>query len=93
MKGATTLFSDHRDCESYIDIVLRNAKMLADIKLVVKGDTLEVKANSFLATLVNQGLAVILDEKTAGQFVTDKAYQDALSGINNRTTILLGHTR
>lgn len=29
----------------------------------------------------------------AGQFVTDKAYQEVLSGIDNRTTILLGHTR
>jgi glucosamine 6-phosphate synthetase-like amidotransferase/phosphosugar isomerase protein len=29
----------------------------------------------------------------AGQFVTDKAYQKALSGIDNRTTLLLGHTR
>lgn len=29
----------------------------------------------------------------AGQFVTDKAYHKALSGIDNRTTLLLGHTR
>jgi len=29
----------------------------------------------------------------AGQFVTDKAYHKALSGIDNRATLLLGHTR
>ena len=29
----------------------------------------------------------------AGQFVTDKAYHKALAGIDNRTTLLLGHTR
>jgi len=29
----------------------------------------------------------------AGQFVTDKAYHKALASIDNRTTILLGHTR
>ena len=28
------------------------------------------------------------DPKRAGQFVTDKAYQEVLSGIDNRTTIL-----
>ena len=82
-----TLFSDHRDCEDYIDMVLRNAKMLAGIELVVKGDALEEKAASFLAALVDQGLAVILDEKSAGVGVPAVVWQgiDAvrLSGLTN----------
>ena len=61
MKGAT-LFSDHRDCEDYIDMVLRNAKMLAGIDLVVKGDGPEEKADSLLASLIDHGLAEILEE-------------------------------
>jgi len=28
----------------------------------------------------------------AGQFVTDKAFQEVLAGLNNRATLLLGHT-
>ena len=86
MKGAA-LFSDHRDCEDYIDMVLRNAKMLAGIELVVKGNALEEKAASFLAALVDQGLAVILDEKSAGVGVPAVVWQgiDAvrLSGLTN----------
>lgn len=86
MKGAS-LFSDHRDVESYIDMVLRNAKMLAGIELVVKGDALEEKAASFLAALVDQELAVILDEKSAGVGVPAVVWQgiDAvrLSGLTN----------
>ena len=38
MKGAT-LFSDQRDMEDYIDMVLRNAKMLSGVELAVRGDT------------------------------------------------------
>lgn len=30
---------------------------------------------------------------TAERFVTDKAFAELLAGINNRTTLLLGHTR
>jgi glucosamine 6-phosphate synthetase-like amidotransferase/phosphosugar isomerase protein len=30
---------------------------------------------------------------SAGQFVTDKAFHEVLAGIDNRTTVLLGHTR
>jgi hypothetical protein len=35
MKGAT-LFSDQRDLEDYIDMVLRNAKMLSGVELAVR---------------------------------------------------------
>ena len=86
MKGAT-LFSDQSGFEDYVDMVLRNAKMLAGIELVVKGDAIEEKAASFLAALVDQGLAVILDEKSAGIGVPAVVWQgiDAvrLSGLTN----------
>lgn len=61
MKGAT-LFSDQRGFEDYVDMVLRNAKMLAGIDLVVKGDGPEEKADSLLASLIDHGLAEILEE-------------------------------
>jgi hypothetical protein len=60
---------------SPLELVLRNAKMLAGIELVVKGDALQEKAASFLAALVDQGLAVILDEKTAGVGVPTVVWQ------------------
>jgi len=51
MKGAT-LFSDHRGVEDYIDMVMRNAKMLRGIEIFVKGDTVDEKAASFLRELI-----------------------------------------
>lgn len=62
MKGAT-LFSDQRDLEDYIDMVLRNAKMLAGVELAVRGDTPEEKAASFLDALIKHGLAEVQDDK------------------------------
>ncbi len=59
-------------------MLLRNAEMLAGIDLVVKGDGPEDKADSLLASLIEHGL---------------KAFQEVLAGIDNRTTVLLGHTR
>ncbi len=61
MKGAT-LFADQRDLEDYIDMVLRNAKMLAGVELAVKGETIEEKAASFLDALVAGGLAEFPDD-------------------------------
>ncbi|WP_040012218.1 hypothetical protein [Desulfotignum phosphitoxidans] len=57
MKGAA-LFSDQGSFEDYIDMLLRNAKMLAGIDLVVKGESPEEKADSLLAVLIDHGLAV-----------------------------------
>ena len=54
MKGAT-LFSDQRDLADYIDMVLRNAKMLSGVELTVMGDTPEEKAASFLDALPDNG--------------------------------------
>ncbi len=62
MKGAT-LFSDQRDMEDYIDMVLRNAKMLSGVELAVRGDTPEEKAASFLDALIKHGLAEVQDDK------------------------------
>ena len=60
MKGAA-LFSDQGSFEDYIDMLLRNAKMLAGIDLMVKGGSPEEKADSLLAALIEHGLAEILD--------------------------------
>jgi len=60
MKGAA-LFSDQGSFEDYIDMLLRNAKMLAGIDLMVKGDSPEEKADSLLTALIDHGLAEILE--------------------------------
>jgi len=61
MKGAA-LFSDQGSFEDYIDMLLRNAKMLAGIDLMVKGDSPEEKADSLLAALIDHGLAEVLED-------------------------------
>jgi len=61
MKGAA-LFSDQGSFEDYIDMLLRNAKMLAGIDLMVKGDNPEEKADSLLAALIDHGLAEVLED-------------------------------
>lgn len=61
MMGAA-LFSDQGGFEDYIDMLLRNAKMLAGIDLMVKGDNPEEKADSLLAALIEHGLAEILED-------------------------------
>jgi hypothetical protein len=61
MKGAT-FFSDQGTFEDYIDMLLRNAKMLAGINLMVKGDSPEEKVESLLAALIEHGLAEILED-------------------------------
>ena len=61
MKGAA-LFSDQESFEDYIDMLLRNAKMLAGIDLMVKGDSPEEKADSLLAALIDHGLAEVLED-------------------------------
>ena len=62
MRGAS-LFSDQKKIEDYIDMVLRNAKMLAGIELAVKGDTIESKASAFLDSLTDHHLAKYVEEK------------------------------
>lgn len=61
MKGAA-LFSDQGSFEDYIDMLLRNAKMLAGIDLMVKGDSPEEKADSLIAALIDHGLAEVLED-------------------------------
>lgn len=86
MKGAT-LFSDQRDLEDYIDMVLRNAKMLSGVELMVRGDTPEEKAASFLDALIKHGLAEVQDDKPARIPIPSLVWQgvDAvrLSGLTN----------
>jgi len=61
MKGAA-LFSDHGSIRDYIDMLLRNAKVLAGLELLVTGETPEDLAESLLTALVEQKLAEILEE-------------------------------
>lgn len=87
MKGAA-LFSDQESFEDYIDMLLRNAKMLAGIDLMVKGDNPEEKAYSLLAALIEHGLAEVLEDNVPVRIpVTALVWQgiDAvrLSGLTN----------
>jgi hypothetical protein len=86
MKGAT-LFSDQRDLEDYIDMVLRNAKMLSGVELAVRGDTPEEMAASFLDALIKHGLAEVQDDKPTRIPIPALVWQgiDAvrLSGLTN----------
>ena len=86
MKGAS-LFSDQRDLEDYIDMVLRNAKMLSGVELTVRGDTPEEKAASFLDALIKHGFAEVQDDKSARIPIPSLVWQgiDAvrLSGLTN----------
>ena len=91
-------------------LVLRNARMLAGIDLVVKGDTPEEKARALLASLIDHGMAEhVEDEPPAPVTVpaavwhgleavkdsgtTNMLDRPAIIKIDNRTTLLLGHTR
>ena len=62
MKGAA-LFSDHATLREYIDMVLRNAKVLAGLELTVRGESDEDLAESLLTALLEHGLAQVLEEK------------------------------
>lgn len=56
MKGAG-LFSDVQTIRDYVDMVLRNAKMMENIELNVKGNTDEELARSLIGELLERGLA------------------------------------
>ncbi len=64
MKGAT-LFSDHGTLPEYVDMVLRNAKVLAGLELTVRGENNERLAESLLMALLEHGLAHMVEEKPA----------------------------
>jgi len=56
MKGST-MFSDVRTIREYVDMVLRNAKMMENIELTVKGNTDEELTRSLVSELIERGLA------------------------------------
>jgi len=56
MKGST-MFSDVRTIREYVDMVLRNAKMMENVELTVKGNTDEEIARSLVSELIERGLA------------------------------------
>ncbi len=56
MKGST-MFSDVKTIREYVDMVLRNAKMVENIELTIKGNTDEELARSLVSELIERGLA------------------------------------
>ena len=85
MQGAT-LFSDQTTLADYIDMVLRNAKMLAGIDLVVKGDTPKQKAGALLACLVDHGLAEHLEDEPPEPITVPAAVWRGLEAVRDSGT-------
>ena len=85
MRGAT-LFSDQTTIEDYIDMLLRNAKMLSGIDLVVKGDTPEEKASALLATLVDHGLAEYVEDEPPAPITVPAAVWRGLEAVKDSGT-------
>ena len=80
MRGAA-LFSDQTTLEDYVDMLLRNAKILAGIELIVKGDTPEEKADSLLASLVDHGLAEFVEKDTPAPIPVPDAVWQGLEAV------------
>ena len=80
MRGAA-LFSDQSTLGDYLDMLLRNAKMLSGIDLIVKGDTPEEKADSLLASLVDHGLAEFVDKDTPAPIPIPAAVWQGLESV------------
>ncbi len=85
MQGAT-LFSDQTTLEDYIDMILRNAKMLVGIDLIVKGDKPEEKAGALLACLVDHGLAEHLEDEPPAPITVPAAVWRGLEAVRNSGT-------
>ncbi len=85
MQGAT-LFSDQTTLEDYIDMVLRNAKMLAGIDLIIKGDTPKEKADALLACLVDHGLAEHLEDEPPVPITVPAAVWRGLEAVKDSGT-------
>jgi len=56
MKGST-MSRTLRPSREYVDMVLRNAKMVENVELTVKGNTDEELARSLVTELIERGLA------------------------------------
>ncbi len=82
MRGAV-LFSDQTTIEDYFDMLLRNAKMLSGIDLIVKGDTPEEKADSLLASLVDHGLAEFVEKDTPAPIPVPASVWQGLEAVKN----------
>lgn len=85
MRGAT-LFSDQNTLADYIDMVLRNAKMLAGIDLIVKGDTPKEKAGALLASLVDHGLAEHVEDEPPAPITVSAAVWRGLEAVKDSGT-------
>ncbi len=85
MRGAT-LFSDQNTLEDYVDMVLRNARMLAGIDLVVKGDTPEEKARALLASLIDHGMAEYVEDEPPAPVTVPAAVWHGLEAVKDSGT-------
>ena len=82
MRGAP-LFSNQTTLEDDVDMVLRNAKMLAGIELAVKGDTPKEKAGALLAALVDHGLAEYLEDEPPAPVTVPAAVWQGLEAVKD----------
>ena len=62
-------------------MLLRNAKMLAGIDLVVKGDTAEQKAEALIASLIDHGLAEYVEDETLAPVTVSAAVRQGLEAV------------
>ncbi len=85
MRGAT-LFSDQNTLEDYVDMVLRNTRMLAGIDLIVKGDTPEEKACTLLASMIDHGLAEHLEDEPPAPVTVPAAVWHGLEAVKDSGT-------
>ena len=85
MQGAT-LFSDQNTLEDYVDMVLRNARMLAGIDLIVKGNTPGEKANALLASLIDHGMAEHVEDEPPAPVTVPAAVWHGLEAVRDSGT-------
>lgn len=81
MKGAAQ-FSDQGGFEDYIEMLLRNAKMLAAIDLMVKSDTPKEKADSLLIALTDHGLAEVLEDNAAVRIPVTAVFWQGIDAVS-----------
>ena len=80
MQGAV-LFSDQTTIDDYLDMLLRNAKTLAGIDLIIQGNLPGEKANSLLSSLADHGLADIDEKETLAPIPVPEAVWQGLEAV------------
>ena len=67
--------------EDYADMVLRNAKMLAGIELVVKGETPEEKAGALFAAPIDHGLSESVESENPAPITVSANVRQGLEAV------------